>query len=60
MLKGLFKTKKIKNTNNKMARNTYVSTIESKNKINKKNRKRIIYTENILMIARWEGRSGKV
>ena len=30
MLKGLFKKKKIKTINNKMAINTYLSTIESK------------------------------
>ena len=30
MLKGLFKKKMIKNMNNKMAINTYLSTIESK------------------------------
>ena len=46
---------KIKNLNNKMAIYTYVSTIESKKtKANKQNRNRIIDTENILIVARWE------
>ena len=40
--------------NNEMAINTYLSTIDSI-KLNKQNRNRIIDTENILMVARWEG-----
>ena len=40
---------------NKMAINTYLSIIESKKQNNKKNRNRLIDTENILMVARWEG-----
>ena len=41
--------------NNKVAINTYVSTIESKNKTlsNKKNRDRIMDMESILMVTRW-------
>ena len=39
---------------NKMAVDTYLSTIEPKNKMKKQNRNRIIDTENILMVARWE------
>ena len=35
-----------------MARNTYLSTIESKKKINKQNRNRIIETENVLTVAK--------
>ena len=46
--------KKIKNMNNKMAMNTYLSTTESKKK-DKQNRNRITDTENILMVAHWEG-----
>ena len=46
--------KKIKNMNNKMAMNTYLSTTESKKK-DKQNRNRIIDTESILMVAIWEG-----
>ena len=50
--------------NNKMAINTYLSTIESKKtnkkqtrseQANKKNRDRIMDTESILIVARWEG-----
>ena len=42
---------KIKNMDNKMTTNTYVSTIESK-KTKKQNRNRILDTENILMVDR--------
>ena len=42
---------KIKNMDNKMTTNTYVSTIESK-KPKKQNRNRILDTENILMVDR--------
>ena len=37
-----------------MAINTYLQ-LNLKNKINKQNRNRIIDTDNILMMARWEG-----
>ena len=40
--------------NNKMAVNTYVSTVESK-KIFKQNRNRIIHTGNVLVAVRREG-----
>ena len=40
-----------------MAINTYLSIIESK-KQNKQNRNRIIDTENVLMVARWEEGEG--
>ena len=46
--------KKTQNMNNKMATNTHLTT-ESKNKINKQNKDRIIDAENILMVARLEG-----
>ena len=39
MLKGP-KKKNIKTTNNKLARNTYLSTIESKNKLSKQEAQR--------------------
>ena len=39
-LRDLFKKKKIKNMNNKMAINTYLSTIESKNKLSKQEEQR--------------------
>ena len=42
---------KIKNMDNKMTTNTYVSTVESK-KTKKQNRNRILDTENILMVDR--------
>ena len=40
-----------------MAINTYLLTIESKktNEANKKNRDRIVGTESVLVVARWEG-----
>ena len=41
--------------NNKIGTNIFLPTIEFKNKINKRNRNRIIDTENILMVVRWEG-----
>ena len=44
--------------NSKMAINTYLSTIESKNKANK-NRDRIVDMENILMVAIWQGGRGE-
>ena len=38
-----------------MTSNTYLSTIESKNKIkNRQNSNRIIDTETVLVVARWE------
>ena len=47
--------KKIKTMNNKMAKNTYLSRIESKKHYaNKKNRDRIMDMERILMAVRWE------
>ena len=46
--------------NNKMAKNTYLSRIESKKHYaNKKNRDRIMDMESILMVARWEGDKGE-
>ena len=41
--------------NNKMAKNTNLSKIESKKQTNKKNRGRFMDTENILVVAIWEG-----
>ena len=40
-----------------MAKNTYLSAIESKNpnEANKKNRGRIMDTQMVLMVATWEG-----
>ena len=49
----------IKTMNNKMAKNTNLSTIESKKQTNQ-TRDRIMDTENVLMIARWEGVWGKM
>ena len=43
---------------NKMAINTYLSTIESKKQMKKQNRKRTINTENIFTVARLEGYLG--
>ena len=41
--------------NNKMVINTYLATIESKKQSKKnKNRDRIVDTESVLMVARWE------
>ena len=41
--------------NDKMAKNTNLSTIESKKQTSQtKNRDRIMDTESILMVARWE------
>ena len=47
--------------NNKMAINTHLLTIEPKKttQANKKNRDRIMGTESILMVARWELGVGK-
>ena len=44
--------------NNKMAKNTNLSTFESKKQTNKKNRDRIMDMERVLMVARWEGYMG--
>ena len=58
MLKGL-KKKKIKNMN-KMAINTYRSTIEFKKQTKQTRRtERIMDTENVFMVARWEGVLGE-
>ena len=57
MLKGL--KKKIKTMNNKMSLNMYLSTIEFKNKLRRKNRDQIMNMESILMVARWEGGVGE-
>ena len=59
MLKGLFKKKKIKTMNNKVAINTYLSTIESKNQTKQTRRTdRIMDTESVWM-ARWgDGKNG--
>ena len=59
MLRDLFKKRKIKIMNNKMAINTYLSIMESK-KQSKQNRNRITQTENVLMVARWEGGVGEL
>ena len=40
--------------NNKMAKDTNLSTFESKKQTNK-NKDRIMGTESILMVSRWEG-----
>ena len=45
--------------NNKMTINTYLSSVESKKQVNKKNRDRIMDTESVLMVARWEGVVGE-
>ena len=46
--------------NNKMAINTYLSTIESKKQTTqRRNRNRIMDMESILMVARWEGGVGE-
>ena len=44
--------------NNKMAKDTNLSTFESKKQTNK-NKDRIMGTESILMVSRWEGHVGK-
>ena len=51
------KKKKIKTMTNKMTTNAYLSTIEYKKqtKQTRKNRDRIMDTESVLMVARWEG-----
>ena len=62
MLKGLLKKEEEINLN-KMSINTYLSTIESKNKTeakqtkkpNKQKTNRLIDTENILTVAKWVG-----
>lgn len=48
------KNKKVKNMKNKMAINTYLSAIESTNKMNKQSRNRLIDRENILTVDRWK------
>ena len=45
--------------NNKMSLNMYLSTIEFKNKLRRKNRDKIMNMESILMVARWEGGEGE-
>ena len=56
----LFKKKKIQTMNNKMAKNTNLSTIESKKQTSQtKNRDRIMDTDSILMVAKWEGGTGE-
>ena len=60
MLKELKKNKKIKYMNNKMAINTYLSTIESQKQTKQTRRTdRIMETESILMVARWEAGVGE-
>ena len=51
---------KTKTMNNKTAINTYLSTIEFRktNEANKTKRDRIMDTESIWMVARWEGCEG--
>ena len=60
--KDLFKKKKnIKTMNNKMAINTYLSTIESKKQTKQTRRtERIMDVETLLVVARWEGVWGNV
>ena len=41
--------------NNKMAKNTCLSKTESKKQMANKNRDRIMDTESVFMVARWEG-----
>ena len=53
--RDLSKKKKIKTRNNEMAKNTNLSTVESK----KANENRITYMESVLMVARWEGCVGE-
>ena len=47
--------------NNKMAKNTNLSTIEFKNKLSKSEelRDRIMNTESIFNVAKWEGGMGE-
>ena len=52
--RGLFKKKKIKTMNNKMAINTNPSMTESKKETKQTRTQRIMDTENILIVARWE------
>ena len=46
--------------NNKMSRNTYLSTIESKKQMNKQNRKRLTDTQNILTVEKNYIRAGYI
>ena len=50
-----FLKKKIKIMNNKMLINKYLSTIESKKQTKQTRTDRIMDTESILMVVRWEG-----
>ena len=53
--RDLFKKKKIKTVNHKMAKNTYLSTIGSKKQTKQIRRTNsIMDTESVLMVARWE------
>ena len=52
----LFKKKKIKAMNNKMAINTYLSTIESKKrKLSKQEQRQNHGCREVLVVATWEG-----
>ena len=54
------KKKKIKTMNAKMAINTDLSTIEAKKQTKQTRRtERIMDTENVFMVARWEGVLGE-
>ena len=50
---------KIKNMNTKWQQIHIYQQLNLKNKINKQNRNIIIGTENVLMVARWEGELGE-
>ena len=52
------KRKIIKTMNNKMAKIHYLSTTELKTNEANKNRDRIMDTESVLMVTRWEGSVG--
>ena len=45
--------------NNKMAINTYLSTIESKKQTKQTRTERIMDVENVLTVARWKDSVGK-
>ena len=60
MLRDSFKKNKIKIMNNKIAINTYLSTIKSKKQTKQTERiDRTMDTESILMVARSEGGMGE-
>ena len=55
MLKRLIKKNKVKTMNNKMATNTYLSTIESKNKLSKQEQRQNHGYRECFDGCRWEG-----